>query len=95
MAMLPAGYKQFSTQGSYETGEKVSDAKSRGGGAPKHNAAGYKSFETGTYTDGVSDAAKSEDTKKGGTDANTSKAPSDISLATNEPAAYSRDWSGK
>lgn len=93
MAMLPAGYKSFSTQGSYEQGEKA--PTDRRGPPPKHNPEGYKQMNIGVYSDGVSDAAKSEDTKKGGTDQNTSKAPSDISLAINEPAVYSRDWSGK
>jgi hypothetical protein len=93
MAMLPAGFTQFSTQGSYESSEKV-PSEGRNGG-PKHNADGYKSMDIGSYSDGWSDAAKSESTKYGGTDHNTSKAPSNVSLAINEPAAYSRDWSGK
>ena len=94
MAMLPAGFKSFSTQGSYETSEKVS-SEGRGGGAPKHNPEGYKSMDIGTYTDGVSDAAKSESSKKGGTDHNTSSAPAEVTLVTSSPTVYSRDWSGK
>ena len=93
MAMLPDGFKSFSTQGSYETSEKVT-SEGRGG-APKHNPEGYHPLHIGPsgYGSNVSDAAKSEDTKKGGTDHNTSKAPAEVSLAISEPAAYSRDWS--
>lgn len=94
MAMLPKGFTAHSTEPKYEQSAKVS-SEGRAGGAPKHNAEGYKSFEIGTYSDGWSDAAKSEDTKRGGTDHNTEKAYSEISLVINEQEAYSRDWSGK
>ena len=103
MAMLPAGFTpNIVLDGSpknYEKSESYGGTEGRGG-PPKHNPEGYKQDASGT-TDGGAysplwrDAAKSEGTKKGGTDHNTSKAPSDVGLAISEPAAYSRDWSGK
>jgi hypothetical protein len=89
MAMLPAGFKTHSTQGTYEQSSKVTvDGR---GGPPTHNADGYKQMDIGKYTDGVSDAAKGSETVKG--DANEEKAYAEITLVTSSPTVYSRDWS--
>lgn len=95
MAMLPAGFTQFSTQGSYEQGESV--PTDRRGPPPKHNAEGFKqmhaSADDGAYAPLWNDAAKGSEAVHG--DKNESQADKQTSLAIVEPAAYSRDWSGK
>jgi len=95
MAMLPEGYSpSIVLDGSpknYEGSVPGYGTHEARGGAPKHQAEGYKlDFSgvdgTGNYSPDTSDASKGSE-----------KVPGDktTTLAIKEPAAYSRDWSGK
>lgn len=97
MAMLPPGYtpnivldgSPKNYEGSHQ-GEGYGTHEARGG-APTHQAEGYKLDFSGVdgkgdYTPDLSDASKGSE-----------KVPGDktTELAIKEPAQYSRDWSGK
>jgi hypothetical protein len=85
MAMLPEGFTPAVC--GYEQSAKAPDVNVGRGPPPVRNAAGFKQMAIGTYTDGWSSASHTGTAEP--------KGEKETMLAVTQPAAYSRDWSGK